>query len=293
MEKIYKILVAVAICAVPWLLSGCEDKEDAGSGWVEEPVAKSDPVDDVNPYEPMIYVDLDMDFSTMSLDEYDNYVNYVQSILSPAYSDHLFSDDAVYTRFSADGGEKVIIPERGCTVPKFRWATSHDILNDDASDFKCDVRDWNGNSCFRIDVWERLIREDKLPLQAGDIISVKIIPPGSTAFETHGYKELYYYLDERGVEKMSDKESTPSFPKNDIMVLKPGVDKWLEVAIDGRRRTITLKASPNDTGVKRVATIVMEDKYRKRCRNGVVESFDMLNSQSYINNSKRVEQAAE
>ncbi len=77
------------------------------------------------------------------------------------------------------------------------------------------------------------------------------------------------------------------------MILTPGVDKWLEVAIDGRRRTITMKASPNDTGVKRVATIVLYDDNIKRYRNGVVEYFDMFNRQTYLNNAIRVEQAAE
>ena len=92
---------------------------------------------------------------------------------------------------------------------------------------------------------------------------------------------------------LSKNSATPGFPKNDIMILTPGVDKWLEVAIDGRRRTITMKASPNDTGVKRVATIVLYDDYIKRYRNGVVEYFDMFNRQTYLNNAIRVEQAAE
>jgi len=45
-----------------------------------------------------------------------------------------------------------------------------------------DVEDWNGNKCFRVDVCENLIREDKLPLQPGDIISVNIVSPGSAEY---------------------------------------------------------------------------------------------------------------
>lgn len=166
-------------------------------------------------------------------------------------------------------------------------------MNDGASDFKFDVEDWNGNKCFRVDVCENLIRDDKLPLQPGDIISVNIVSPGSAEYEACKHEELYDYLDKHGVEKLSKNSATPGFPKNDIMILTPGVDKWLEVAIDGRRRTITMKASPNDTGVKRVATIVLYDDNIKRYRNGVVEYFDMFNRQTYLNNAIRVEQAAE
>ena len=103
MGKMYKTLMAVAISVVPCLLGGCSDNEEPVSG---ETMSKSDSADEVDPYEPIVYVDTDMDFSTMSLYEYDDYVQHVQSILSPAYSDRLFSDDAVDTNFPAAGGRK-------------------------------------------------------------------------------------------------------------------------------------------------------------------------------------------
>lgn len=285
MKKMYKILATVAICTVPWLLSGCSDNDEPEAG---DTMAKSDPVEEVDPYEPIIYHDPDLDFSTMGIQEYYDYMQ--QLNVSPAYSDHLFSDDAVNTRFSAAGGEKVIIPERGCMAPRFKWATTYDVLNDGASEFKYDEKDWNGNECFRICVWDALIKADKLPLQPGDIVSVQLIPPGSMNYWL--FEDFYKYLDERGVEKVSTDSS--GYHANKILTLKPGVDKWLEIAIDSRRRTITLKASPNNTGVKRVITISFQANVPKACINNVVRYFyDVTNQKPYLNNAIRVEQAAE
>ena len=286
----YKILAAVAICTLTWVMSGCENKEDTGSVWVDEPTSKSDTVDDVDPYEPITYLDLDMDFSGMSQEEYFEFLELFWASIDcvTTYSDHLFSDDAVDTKFSAAGGDKLIIPERGCVFPDFKWATSYDLMNDDS--FKKDVKDWDGNPCFSVGFGVIEYVYEKLPLQSGDVVCVPEHTPGS--YDWWLYGQVYDYLDSHGIERVN--KECLYYPTNKILTFNTGIDKWLEVLMDGRRRTITLKASPNNTGVKRIVTIVFSHRIHRRCKkDGSIVEYAPGYDYPYLNNAIRVEQAAE
>ncbi|MDE6492288.1 MAG: hypothetical protein K2L37_03980, partial [Lactobacillus sp.] len=255
-------------------------------------MGKSDQTEEVDPYEPVIYIDPDVDLSKPTQDPFrDMYGVYNTEVVS--YSDHLFSDDAVNTKFTAEGGEKIIIPERGSFSQIFWFVTSSDLLHDNMPLYE--RVDRNGNKCFYLSANENMIDDGTLPFQKGDIWAPPYYPNVAVLPQllegVHPQQYYYDYVRDRGIEQIPF-EWTGS-PTNQILELRPGIDKWLEITIDPRRRTISLKASPNTTGEKRVFTIAFAAVYCRAYINGVLTNYFMPNSRPYFNNAIRVEQAPE